>query len=69
MAENVAALHRWLIAVEQMQVGAADRAGRNLDDCVARMLNLGIRNGVDADVAFSVPTKCAHCVSLSRFGL
>ena len=55
VAEDVAALHRRLVAVEQMKIGAADRAGGDLDDRVAGMLDLGIGNGVDANVAFSVP--------------
>ena len=60
MAQDVAALHRRLIAVEQMQVGAADRAGGDLDDRVAGVLDLRIGNGVDADVALPVPAQCAH---------
>ena len=68
MTEYVSALH-WLITVEEMKVGTADRAGRDLNDCVARMLNLGIRYSVNAHIPFTVPAKCSHCVSLSRFGL
>ena len=60
MAEDVAALHRRLVAVEQMQVGATYRAGGNLDHRVARVLDLRIRDGVDADVALPVPAKCTH---------
>ena len=60
MAENIAALHRRLIAVEQVQVGAADRAGGDPDDRVAGVLDLRIRNSVDADVTLPVPTKCTH---------
>src|SRR6476660_6605032 len=37
MTEYVSALHGWLIAVEEMKVGTADRAGRDFNDCVARM--------------------------------
>jgi hypothetical protein len=55
MAEDVAALHGRLVSVEQMKVGAADGAGGDLDDRVAGMLNLRIRNRVYPDVAFSVP--------------
>ena len=69
MTEYASALHGWLIAVEEMKVGTADRAGRDFNDCVARMLNLGIWYSVNAHVPFTVPAKCSHCVSLSRFGL
>jgi hypothetical protein len=55
MAEDVAALHGRLVSVKQMKVGAADGAGRYLNDCVAGMLDLRIRNRVDPDIAFSVP--------------
>jgi len=55
MAEDVAALHGRLVSVEQMKVGAADGAGRDLNDSVARVLDLGIRNSIYPDVAFSVP--------------
>jgi hypothetical protein len=55
MAEDVAALHGRLVSVEQMKVGAADRASGDLDDSVARVLDLRIRNRVHPDVAFSVP--------------
>ena len=60
VAEDVAALHRGLIAVEQMQVGAANRAGRDLDHGVAGVLDPWVGNGIDADIALSVPAKCAH---------
>ena len=63
MSEDVTALHRRLVAVEQMKVGPADRAGRNLDDRIARMLDLGIGDGVDADVAFAMPNECTHEIS------
>jgi hypothetical protein len=55
MAEDVAALHGRLISIEQMEVGAADGASGDLNDSVARVLDLGIRNCVHPDIAFSVP--------------
>ena len=55
MTEDVAAFHGRLVAVQQMEVGAADGAGGDLDDRVAGMLDLRIRNRVYPDVAFSVP--------------
>src|SRR4051812_21948620 len=39
MAHDVAWFHRWYEVVEQVKVGAADRAARNLDDGIARMLD------------------------------
>jgi hypothetical protein len=38
-----------------MKVGAADRAGRDLDDRVAGVLDLRIWNSIYPDVALSVP--------------
>ena len=55
MAEDITALHGRLVAVEQMEVGSADRARRDLDDGIPRMLDLRIRNRVYPNVAFSVP--------------
>ena len=55
VAEDVAALHGGLVAVEEMKVGPADRARRDLDDGIPRMLDLRIRNRVHSNVAFSVP--------------
>jgi len=55
MAEDVAGFHRRLVAVEQVEIGAADRAGGDLDDRIARVLDLGIGDGVDAHVALTVP--------------
>ena len=56
MAQNVSALHGRLIAIEQVEIRSADRAGRDLDDGIARMLDLGIGNGVYPNVTFSMPT-------------
>src|ERR1700694_144464 len=60
MAENVALFHRRHDAVEQMQVRAADRAGRHLDDGIATILNFGIRHGLAADVVLAVPGQRFH---------
>jgi hypothetical protein len=60
MPENIAALHGGLIAVKQMKVGTTDRASGDLDDRISRMLDLGVGNRVNANVAFAVPTECAH---------
>jgi hypothetical protein len=55
MAQDVAVFHRRLIAVEQMEIGAADRTGCDFDEGISRVLNLWIRNCIDANVAFAVP--------------
>ena len=50
VAHDVAVLHAGHEAVVEMQVGAADRATRHLDDGVSRMLDLRIRNLIAANV-------------------
>ena len=55
MAQDVALFHRRLIAVEQMEIGAADRTGCDFDDSISRVLNRWIGNRIDAYVAFAVP--------------
>jgi hypothetical protein len=60
MAHDVAAHHARDEAVEEVQVGAADRARRHFDDRVARILDLRVGNGVAADVLLAVPAECFH---------
>jgi hypothetical protein len=60
MAKDISALHRRLVSVEEMQVGPANRTSGDFDDCIARMLDAGIRHGVNANIAFSVPAERAH---------
>jgi hypothetical protein len=60
MPENIAALHRGLVAIKQMQIGTTDGAGGDLDDGISRMLYLGIWNRIDANIAFAVPTQRPH---------
>jgi hypothetical protein len=55
MAQDVAVFHRRLIAVEQMEIGAADRTSCDFDDGISWVLNLWIGNRIDANVAFAVP--------------
>jgi hypothetical protein len=45
-----------------VQVGTADRTGRNFDDSIARMFDFGIRNVVAANVAFTVPSQGLHFI-------
>ena len=69
VAEDVARLHGGLVPVEQVEVRPADRARRHLDDRVAWMLDLGVRDSVDADVALTVPAQRAHVSSPAEEGL
>ena len=43
VSENISVLHGRLISVKQMKIGTTDGTGGDLDDCISRMLNLGIR--------------------------
>jgi hypothetical protein len=54
MSENVAPLHGGLIPIKEMKIRAADGAGGDLDDGVARMLDLWVGDGIYPDVAFGI---------------
>jgi hypothetical protein len=56
VAEDVALFHRGHDAVEQMQVRAADGAGRDFDDGISPLLDLGVGNGVTSNVVLAVPS-------------
>ena len=60
MADDVAGLHAGHEAVVEVQVGAADRAARDLDDRVAGILDLRVGNSVAADVRGAVPDQGFH---------
>ena len=51
---------------KMMQVGAADGAGGDFDDGVARVLDLGIGHGLAANVVLAVPGQRFHPKSPSR---
>ena len=68
VAEHVAGLHGRHLAVHQVEVRAADGAGRHLDDDVAGILDLRIGNRVAADVALAVPAQCLHGGSPRAWG-
>ena len=55
VAKHVSLFHRRDDAVENVEVGAANRARRNLDNRVARVLDTRIVNRVAADNPFAVP--------------
>jgi hypothetical protein len=44
----------------EVKIGTADGAGSDLDDRIALMLDLRIRNGVAANILRSVPDQCSH---------
>jgi hypothetical protein len=68
VAENVACLHRRDIAVEQMQIGPADRGRRDFDDGVARVEDLRIRDALHANVIGGMPDQRFHQVSFAECG-
>ena len=60
VADDVARAHGRDIAVVEVEVGAADRGRGDLEDRVARIDDLGIGDGVDADVVAALPGYGAH---------
>ena len=66
VAHDVAGQHGGNEVVKEMKVGAADGAARHLDDGVARILDLGIGDGVAADIFLSVPNERFHLMAPDR---
>lgn len=62
--QNVAVLHRRLIAVEKVQIRTTDCCRGDFDDGVRRFLNGRIGDGIDANVVFAVPAECSHGIGL-----
>jgi len=60
VADHVAALHCGDDAVVEMQIRAADRACRDLDDRVARLLDLRIGHAFAPHVMLAMPSDCFH---------
>src|SRR4030095_8758323 len=60
MTEHVALFHGRNDAVEDVQVGPAYGAGRDLDDRVAVVLDLRVRHGFAADIVLAVPGQRFH---------
>jgi hypothetical protein len=55
MAHDVAGLHRGDEIMEEVKVRTADGAAGDLDDGVTRFLDLGVGDGVAADILLAVP--------------
>ena len=64
VSHDVAGQHGRDEVMEQMKVRAADGAARHLDDGVARILDLGVGDGVAADVFLAVPNEGSHAFLL-----
>src|SRR3954467_381514 len=60
VAEDVALLHRRDVPVVEVQVGAADRGRADLDDRVAPVEDLGVRDVLDLDRVAAGPDCRAH---------
>jgi hypothetical protein len=63
VAEDVAALHGRVVSVEEVKVRAADRTRGDLDDRVARVADLRIRNRLPERRLFRASIACAWFVS------
>src|SRR3978361_1396868 len=64
MTHDVARLHARHEMIEQVQIRSADRATRYLDDRVAVVLDLWIRNPFTPDIGRAVPNKRFHVIFL-----
>src|ERR1700694_1046558 len=60
MTEDGACLHRGHIALEDMQVGAANGGGVDLDDSVGRRLDGRVGDGVPRALSGTVVYECFH---------
>ena len=60
VAQDVALVHKGAHDLVKVQIGAADPAGGDPDDRVGRLLDRGIRHGVDADVSPAVERDGLH---------
>ena len=58
--EDVALAEERAEELVQVQIGAADPGGRDLDDHVGRLLEHRIGNRLDAHVTLPVPGQCPH---------
>jgi hypothetical protein len=66
MAENAAFLYARKGPADKVQIGSADRAGCNANDCVGWLLDFRFRNGFESDVADATKDNGFHRVSPGR---
>jgi hypothetical protein len=60
VAKDIATLHPRDEAAVQVEVRAADGAGGHSDDRIAAILDLGVGDGLAADIATAVPSEGLH---------
>ena len=60
MAKDVPLFHGRNNSVEDVQVGATDRASRHLDDGISAVLDLRIGHSFTSNVILAVPSESAH---------
>ncbi len=60
VTQNVTGLHARDVVIIQMQVRSADRGRGDLDDGIARIDNLWIRDRFNPDIVFSLPGQSSH---------
>jgi hypothetical protein len=64
MAQNVTFFHGGHQPVVEVQVGAADGRGGDLNDGVGGIDEFGVGHGLDPHVFFAVPAECFHVMAL-----
>src|SRR4051794_25982027 len=65
MAQDIAFLHRRNDAIEDVQIGTTNGAGRDLDYGVASILDLWVWHALASDVVLAVPSQGLHARSVS----
>ena len=60
VAEHIAAVHVGNDAIVEVEIGAANGAGGDLDDRVRRRFDRGVGHALATNVMFAVPGECAH---------
>ena len=63
VAEDIAWLHGRNVAIIQMQIGAADRRCRDLDDGITRVEDFWIGHRGDPHIVLAVPAEGFHHLS------
>src|SRR5206468_170235 len=63
--QDVSRLHRGNVAVEQVEIRAADRGRRDAHDRVTRVQDLRIGDALDADIVLAMPNQRFHATPQS----